>query len=166
MDFNTFSERIEIYARFINKLKYYENILLQPTTVLNATKIAAAEVYVTTYTPWSVQCNVSTFKLKDAFVERHDKALDLIDELIGNGYNPTDATKLTDLKDVRYNKLLVVEAEQIFKMYYIMDYYRRMCDETHPDSWLNDLNLFQTINDVSYSNLKTGTTKFFSNLLI
>lgn len=165
MDFNTFTNRIEIYAKFINKLKEYENLLLQPTTVLNAAKIAAAEVYTDTYAPFAVECNVITFKLKDAFIERHDKALDLIDELVGNGYNPADVVKLNALKTDELNLKLITEAEQIFKIYYIMDYFRKMCDETHPESWLDDLNLFQTINDVSYSNLKTDTTIFFSNLL-
>jgi len=41
-----------------------------------------------------------------------------------------------------------------------------MVDVSHPLSWLNDIDLFKNINDVSYSRLKTETVQLFSNLTI
>lgn len=166
MDFITFTDRIEAYAAFINNLKQYENTLLKPTTIENSAKIAAADLYTNTYAPWAVDCKAITFKLKDAYVERHDDVLHFIDEMLGSGYQDTHALTLQALKTSGANLLLCNEAESLYKINYVVDYFRRMVDVSHPLSWLNDIDLFKNINDVSYSRLKTETVQLFSNLTI
>jgi len=148
MTYSDITSNFNKYAQLMIDLhtEHSYGLILRNPYYYDVMKLLADEVYQTSYVP--LEAIVKPYI--DAEKNKYDlKITDLnaySNDLYTNGRTVTIVSEFDDRKRIDYFE----EVDNMYKLYYILEYYQEMTDTTLPTYWINTPERFAVVNEQSH----------------
>ena len=160
MTFEQFSNSIELFGN-VMRLLYQEkqNGLLQNVDLIAV--LLSNEVYNNLFWQFEVQTQTVISQRKTILAGQLSNVQNYANKLATNGLTQTN---IDDFEIYRYYDV-TTEVINIYKLTYVLDYYKQMLDTTNPNGWVYDLSQYEKMTEGNYTYFVNETKQLFQNLI-
>jgi hypothetical protein len=160
MTFEQFSNSIELFGN-VMRLLYQEkqNGLLQNVDLIAV--LLSNEVYNNLFWQFEVQTQTLINQRKSILAGQLSDVQNYANNLATNGLTQTN---IDDFEIYRYYDV-TTEVINIYKLTYVLDYYKQMLDTTNPNGWVYDLGQYEQMTEGNYTYFVNETKQLFQNLI-
>jgi len=160
MTFEQFSNSIELFGN-VMRLLYQEkqNGLLQNVDLIAV--LLSNEVYNKLFWQFEVQTQTVISQRKTILAGQLSNVQNYANNLATNGLTQTN---IDDFEIYRYYDV-TTEVINIYKLTYVLDYYKQMLDTTNPNGWVYDLSQYEKMTEGNYTYFVNETKQLFQNLI-
>jgi len=160
MTFEQFSNSIELFGN-VMRLLYQEkqNGLLQNVDLIAV--LLSNEVYNNLFWQFEVQTQTVIAQRKTILAGQLANVQNYANNLATNGLTQTN---IDEFEIYRYYDV-TTEVINIYKLTYVLDYYKKMLDTTNPNGWVYDLSQYEKMTEGNYTYFVNETKQLFQNLI-
>ena len=160
MTFEQFSNSIELFGN-VMRLLYQEkqNGLLRNVDLIAV--LLSNEVYNNLFWQFEVQTQTVISQRKTILAGQLSNVQNYANNLATNGLTQTN---IDDFEIYRYYDV-TTEVINIYKLTYVLDYYKQMLDTTNPNGWVYDLSQYEKMTEGNYTYFVNETKQLFQNLI-
>ena len=143
------------------RLLYQEkqNGLLQNVDLIAV--LLSNEVYNNLFWQFEVQTQTVIAQRKTILAGQLSNVQNYANNLATNGLTQTN---IDDFEIYRYYDV-TTEVINIYKLTYVLDYYKQMLDTTNPNGWVYDLSQYEKMTEGNYTYFVNETKQLFQNLI-